>query len=292
MKSFRALYFLLLLFFLPIPGLAASLPMDIVVSIPPQKWLAEQVGGELIRTHVLVDRGQDPHTFTLSPAQLTTLGRAKLYCSLGLEFEDRLLDKIKENMVGLTQVDLSASIRKRRMTTSHEHHNGSHDGLDPHIWLSPEKLQEMAVRMAAALAAQDPENREGYEGKLQKTLADLDTLDREIREKLAPHRGSSFYVFHPAFGYFADAYGLTQEAIEVEGKSPTPRQLSRLIAKARAEGVKVLFVQPQFDPRSVAAIAAAIDGEVIPLDSLAENVADNLRTMAEKIASAFAHNSP
>ena len=79
-----------------------------------------------------------------------------------------------------------------------------------------------------------------------------------------------------------------QRAVEVEGKSPSPRQLAKLIKEAQEENVKVIFVQPQFDPKSAKAVAAAIGGAVVPLDALAENVAGNLRTMADKIASGLA----
>jgi zinc transport system substrate-binding protein len=79
--------------------------------------------------------------------------------------------------------------------------------------------------------------------------------------------------------------------VEVSGKSPTPKQLSTLIARARQDRVRIIFVQPQFDSRSAAAVARAIDGVVEPLDPLAEDVAANLRTMAARIATALSHDS-
>ncbi|MBW2329130.1 MAG: zinc ABC transporter substrate-binding protein, partial [Deltaproteobacteria bacterium] len=87
--------------------------------------------------------------------------------------------------------------------------------------------------------------------------------------------------------YFAHAYNLYQEAVEIEGKSPSPRQLYSLISRAKAEKVKVVFVQPQFDRKGAQAVAHAIGGEVVPLDPLAEDVSGNLKIMAEKIQSAL-----
>ena len=98
---------------------------------------------------------------------------------------------------------------------------------------------------------------------------------------------SCSWLFHPAFGYFAQAYGLEQQAVEVAGKTPTPRQLTGLIRKAKADGVTLIFVQPQFDQRSAAVVAKAIGGAVVPMDPLAKDVLANLKTMATKVEKAM-----
>jgi len=91
------------------------------------------------------------------------------------------------------------------------------------------------------------------------------------------------YVFHPAFGYFADAYGLTQVPVEFEGKEPGARQLAGLIDRARADGVRVIFVQPQFSGKSAAVVAAAIGGAVIPINPLSRDYLANLEAMASAV---------
>ena len=171
------------------------------------------------------------------------------------------------------------------LKTNKEGHH--HEGLDPHVWLSPLNLKIMAAEMARAMIASDPANKATYEKNLSETTRILDQVHQKIEQKLAPYQGASFYVFHPAFGYFAHTYHLQQQAIETGGKSPTPRQLSSLITQAKASKARVIFVQPQFDPRSAQAIANAIHGEVVPLDPLAEDVAANLEIMATKIQAAF-----
>lgn len=142
--------------------------------------------------------------------------------------------------------------------------------------------------MARALIATDPQNSGDYTANLEQLNRELDALDRKIATQLQPYAGATFFVFHPSFGYFAKRYGLHQEAVEVEGKSPTPKQLSSLIAEAKDDGVKVIFVQPQFDSRSSEVIAGAIGGEVVPLDALAEDVTGNLETIADRITTALA----
>ncbi|MBD3314523.1 MAG: ABC transporter substrate-binding protein, partial [Chitinivibrionales bacterium] len=102
-----------------------------------------------------------------------------------------------------------------------------------------------------------------------------------------PLRGRKFFVFHPSFGYFADAYGLKQIAVETGGKEPSARRLANLIDDARQESVKVIFVQPQFSRKAAQAIADAIDGAVVPVDPLAEDYMANLGEIAAKLRAAM-----
>ena len=290
---------------------AFSAPMEVFVSISPQKWLSDQLGHDLVTTHILVGKGQDPHTYEPTPKQITTLSRATLYFTLDLEFEKQIVPILKKTVPNLHLIDTADAIPKIAMTR-HEHKEPGHEtddkhdneghghdehartdgelqqqGLDPHVWLSPLNLKIMAAAMAEALMTHDPANKVAYELNLQAVNETLDRLHQEITQVLAPYQGASFYVFHPAFGYFAHTYHLQQESIETGGKSPSPKQLSSLIKKARESGTRVIFVQPQFDPKSAQAIANAIHGEVVPLDPLAEDVAANLQLMAAKIKTAF-----
>ncbi len=108
----------------------------------------------------------------------------------------------------------------------------------------------------------------------------------------APYRGRSFLVFHPGFGYFADAYGLKEEAVEAGGRPPGPKQLRALVEKAKAEGIKTVFVQPEFDPHSAEAVAKEIGGKVVPMNGLAKDVLEDLEDIAGKVKTAFEASSP
>ena len=270
---------------------ALAEPLPVLVSIMPQKWLAEQVGGELVKVSVLLDKGQDPHGMQPTPEQVTTLFRSKVYFSIGIEFERELLAKIKQSEAKVRVADISASVQKIAMT---EHVHGHFDqeeahsgGLDPHIWLDPQNLQQMAANMAAALKEADPANAAVYEQNLQAISTTLTALHEETKGMLSPFKGQTFLVYHPAFGYFAKAYGLRQEAVEIEGKSPAPKQLYDLINKAKQEKARVVFVQPQFDRKNGETVAKAIGGSVAVLDPMAANVPENLRLMAKEISAAL-----
>lgn len=266
-------------------------PIIAFVSIPPQKWLVEKLSGKSIDVHVLVDKGQEPHTFEPTPRQIVSLSAASVYFTLDMNFEKMILAKLVRNNKNLQIIDTTTGVNKIPLSEHGLHHDdahGSHDETyDPHVWLSPINLKIMAQSISETLIAIDSKNKTIYQERLSILLDELDALHNEITKQLAPYEGSRVFVFHPSFGYFTDTYHLIQEAVEIEGKSPSPKQLSILIGKAKKDKVKVIFIQPQFDPKSSQAIARAIQGEAVPLDPLAENVADNIRTMANKVTKAL-----
>jgi zinc transport system substrate-binding protein len=137
----------------------------------------------------------------------------------------------------------------------------------------------------------DPGQEEHYHASLEAVHAEIDALDRELTENLLPLKGQSFYAYHGAFGYFAGAYHLHQESIEIGGRSPTPRRVVELIEKARKDGVRVIFVQPQFDQKSARTIAEAIGGTVVPIDPLEKDVFANLRRIGIEIGKALSKDS-
>ncbi len=269
----------------------ADEPLSVFVSVPPQAYIAERIGGEHVAVEVLVRPGQEPHTFEPTPKQILALSRAKLFLRIGIPFETRLLEKIQASHPDLKVVDTTKGIEKRRLTVnelSHDEHSADqeehHEGEpDLHVWMAPPLVEILAQNTAGAFTEVDPSHAEKYEQNFQAFLKDVRAVHEKIKRNLLPFKGRSFYVFHPAFGYFADTYGLRQEAVEIQGKSPSPRQLSDLIRKAKAENVKVIFVQPQFDKRGAEVVADAIGGVVLPLDPLAKDLLKNFEEIAVKI---------
>jgi zinc transport system substrate-binding protein len=158
---------------------------------------------------------------------------------------------------------------------------------DPHIWLDPKLVKIQAATIRKALSDIDPAHAAVFEKNLQAFQVDLDRIDARIAAILAPLKGSKVYVFHPAFGYFCGSYGLTQVAVEIEGKEPGPRQLTELIEKARADGVKVIFVQPQFAEKGAEAIAREIGAGVVPINPLPRDYLKGLEDMAAVIKEAL-----
>jgi len=266
----------------------ASGKVRVFVSIEPQACFAERVGGAHVEVHVLVPPGQSPETYDPTPQQLAGLAEAQVYFRIGVPFERALARKIQATMKGLEIVDTREGITLLPMAEGHAHEEPGEEGQrDPHIWLDPMLVKVQAATMARALAKLDPAHAADYEKNVAAFDADLDAANARIGAELAPLKGRQFFVFHPAFGYFAHAYGLKQVAVEEEGKAPSARQLGALIEKAKKEGAKTIFVEPQFSQRSAEAIAQAIGGDVVPLDPLARDYIANLEQMAAAIKKAL-----
>jgi zinc transport system substrate-binding protein len=285
-----------LLGLLPLAALAASCSpagrsttsgqVRVFVSIPPQAYLVEQLGGSRVHVDVLVSPGQSPHTFEPTPGQMAALAEAQLYCRVGLPFEDRLLKRLGASLPHLKVIDTTKGVT---MIASDGHDADEPAGApDPHTWLDPQRAKIQAGNVAAALIETDPSHRADYERNRAELDRTLDQLDARIAASLRPFRGQTFFVYHDAFGYFADAYGLRQVAIEIGGKEPGPKELSALIARARREKVRIIFVQPQFSRRSAEAIARAIGGAVVSIDDLARDYPAMLQGIADGLERAFA----
>ncbi|UCD29344.1 MAG: zinc ABC transporter substrate-binding protein [Planctomycetota bacterium] len=276
-----------LLYISPASGETPSKDIKTFVSIMPQAYFVERVGGPSVEVEVLVAPGQSPATFEPTPRQMAALAGADVYFRIGLPFEDQLLAAIAAINEGLPVIDTREGIELRPMDESgHEgddHEHDQHGRFDPHVWLDPELVQVQARNIMAGLAKLNPAGKVEYEKNLRQFQAELADLDSTIAQILAPLKGREIYVFHPSYGYFAGAYGLKQVAVETGGKEPGARQLADLIERAIRDSVRVVFVQPQFSQKSAKTIAEAIGGAVVPLDPLARDYLANLGRMARAI---------
>lgn len=266
----------------------------------PYQWLVQRVGGDWIEARVIVEEGNDPHDYSPSPKQIASMAEADLLLAGDLGFEGNFFIKtgkeagMPEEIALLEGLDLldgscseCASGHAKEGEEGHEHHDHDHGELkDPHVWLSPKILISLAERLGGILKENTPEEASAEIDKNVAALREeLETLDAELAGKLAPAKGRAFYVYHGAFAYFAQAYGLEQKPIEMTGRKPTPKQIAGIAKQAKEEGVKIIFVQPQFDQSSAASLAETIGGTVSELDPLEYDVPANLRKIAESIVS-------
>ncbi len=159
----------------------------------------------------------------------------------------------------------------------HEETHHQHSKRDPHIWLSPNRVKVMIEAVKDELVELDPKNKSTYEKNAAEYIAKLDEVDNEIRVELNEFEGQSFIIFHPAFGYFADDYGLKMVTIESDGKKATPKKVQEVIDFARKENIKFVFYQEEFDNQQAETIANEIEGTTVKVAPLAQNYIENLR---------------
>ncbi len=283
----------------PASAAAPKEKLRIFVPVLPYEYLFERLGGDWIEVKAIVQEGGDCHNYSPSPRQITDLSKANLLFSGGLAFESNFFVAVGDGVTSPKDIDLlqglellegscaecEAAHAEGGEAPAHEH---DHEELhDAHVWLSTRVLLHQAAWITEILKAHLPaEAAPDLEANHTKLKGDLEALDQELSELLAPKKGEAFYVYHGAFAYFARDYGLVQKAIELGNRRPTPKQITAIAQQAKAEGVKVVFVQPQFDQSSARSLAEAIGGEVRNLDPLEKDVLANLRLIAETIASA------
>jgi zinc transport system substrate-binding protein len=266
----------------------AEKKLPVFVSIAPQKYFVQQIGDALVNVEVMVPAGADPHIYEPKPWQMVALSKARIYFAIGIQpFENTWLKKIVSANPGMTVAHTDRGIQKIPMAVGRGEEDRHAGELDPHIWLSPPLVVQQAQTILNALVENDPGNRAVYQANYQAFVSALKALDAELKSIFAGKQGLQFMVLHPAWGYFAHAYGLKQVPVEIEGKDPKPAQLKELIANAKQKQIKIIFVQPQFSPRSAKLVAEEIGGQVVLADPLAANWMDNLREVAGKFKAAL-----
>jgi zinc transport system substrate-binding protein len=271
---------------LALPCAAADPPLEVWVSIPPMLEIVGRVGGGRVLAHALLEPGASPHTYEPTPRQLAALWEADLYLCIGVPFETPLLAKISSLRPDLPVADCSRGIELEPIDDAHSQaHPG--EGFDPHTWLDPVLVEIEASAVREELCRIAPADCPVFATNLTSYLKELEAANRRIETVLAPYRGRTLLVFHPAYGYFARRYGLEQVAVEAGGKEPTPRQLALLVERAKAAGASALFVQPQLRGNSARAVAEAVGCPLIELDPLAADLVANLERMGRDIAAAL-----
>ncbi|MEA3420535.1 MAG: zinc ABC transporter substrate-binding protein [Acidobacteriota bacterium] len=253
--------------------------IKVFVSILPQAYFVERIGGDRVDISVMVGPGSSPATYEPVPRQMVEIGNAQLFFRIGVPFENVWMDRLSKINPKMKVIDTRRGIKLLPMKT--HHHNQKSGVKDPHIWTSVRLVRIQAQNICNALINLDPDNRGYYQNNLTAFIDDLNNLDAEIVESLKGIRVRKFMVFHPAWGYFARDYGLDQIPIEIGGKEPGARELANLIEEAKNDGIKIIFVQKQFSEKSAEALADAIGGRIIQIDPLARDYLNNMKMIAE-----------
>ncbi len=271
---------------------AAVGKLDVVVSILPQKYFVDRIGGDKVNCSVIVQPGADPATYEPRPRQMAFLAKANLYFSIGVPFEQAWLKRFSQVNPKLMIVPVQDGIRlypvSENKSMGEKIHGRATGMMDPHIWLSPPLVMLQARNILDALVHARPAYAAYFQANYLALVQLVARTDMKIMDMLMPEvAGKSkppvFMVFHPCWGYFARAYGLRQVAIQEAGREPGARRLAELVSMARRLGVVSIFVQPQFSSRSAKAIADSVGASLVPLDPLAYDWDRNLIKVATRI---------
>jgi zinc transport system substrate-binding protein len=297
LKLSKLFSFFILCAILNLPDKVFAEPIRVFVSILPQKYFVERIGGPWVIAEALVGQGQNPATYNPNPKQMVRLANAPAFFRIGVPFESVWSSRIISANKGMTIVDTHNGVTLIDMENMFEHgdleeetlghsHAGNHR-KDPHIWTDPKIVKVVAKNIKEALIELIPNRKKIFESNYEKFVEDLNNLDLQIKETLRQVQQRKFLVFHPSWGYFAKAYGLSQIAVEVEGKEPGSRSLGKIMQLGKELGVKVVFVQKQFSKTAAQKIAGALGARVEAVDPVAEDYLENLLVVAKTFSEAL-----
>jgi ABC-type Zn uptake system ZnuABC Zn-binding protein ZnuA/ABC-type lipoprotein release transport system permease subunit len=271
---------------------------EIAVTIEPLRYFAEKIAGDNYAFFSIVPVGQSPEAYDPSPREMVRVGKGAAYFHIGqLGFEQNLVASIRENNADTDMFDLSegmdfygetgrghsASDHARTSKTSELHHCSVHGGRDPHIWMSFKGARVMSENIFKALSALDEENHDYYKSNYQRLTGELDSLENCLHEQLATLSCRSFVIYHPALTYFAGEFGLKQYSIENEGKEPSPALLKNLIEETKAEKVKIVFVQMEFDRKHAEQVAREIGAVTVVINPLDYQWDEQMKIIAKAL---------
>lgn len=258
--------------------------LRVLTSFYPMYDFACKIGGDCIDVTNMVPSGTEPHDWEPSTNDLKNLEKADVFIYNGADMEPWADDLLVSRSDTLRVVEASENVELRTTDGEHEHaheHEDAdhhHGDFDPHVWLDPEnaKIEMEAIRDALCVA--DPENSTVFQSNYEKYAAELDALDAEFREKLAPLPNRTIVVAHEAFGYLCDAYGLTQVGIEglSPDSEPDPGRMAEVIDFVREHSISTIFFEELVSPKVAEAIASETGAQakmLSPLEGLSDEQA-------------------
>lgn len=283
----RLLFCLIVLAFLYSCNTRGVKERTVSVSILPQRYFVERIAGDRVKVNVMVPPGANPASMDLSTGQLQALYNSSLYFAVGyLPFETSSLYPLLERENSPRLIRLSDGMQLETNTCHHGesgylHEESAH--FDPHVWMSPAYARQMAQKIYEVLGERFPEDAPYFTDNYRQFTREIDSIDRAAREITGRKHHRTFLIYHPALTYFARDYGMRQISIEDEGKEPNPAHVKALIDTCRREGIRLVFIQNQFDQANATTIAQEIGGEVIPIDPLAENWKEEMKRLLDII---------
>lgn len=279
----KSLYLYALLLITPLVALPLQ-AVELWVTIGPQKYFVERIGGDAVAVEVLVRPGQSPELYTPSAAQLVRLAKADAYVGIGLPVEHAVLPRIEASM---SQVRVLQTGELADAHDHHQHEGCTHGDQDPHVWMDPVAMIEFVDKVCELLAHLEPSKAGLFQANADRVISELKVVDATLKAQLEPYAGRVFYINHPALGHFAERYGIVQRSLEQAGTDASARRIADLVKTARADQVGAVFTQPEFGRSSAAVLARALKVDVVELNPLAEDYFKNLQLIADRLAASF-----
>lgn len=258
---------------------SAQAEVRVLTSIKPLQLIAAAVQDGIAVPEVLLPPGASPHNYALRPSDVRKVQSVELLYWIGPDMESFLPRVLKgRTLPSLAVQDLPGLKLRHFAEDNHSHaeeadeHDHDHrpGSLDAHLWLSPVNARVIADRMATDLSAADPANAARYQSNAKAFDQRLDALDARLKARLAPIAGKPYFVFHEAFDYFEDAYGLKHAGVfsvaaEVQ---PGAQHVAAMRTRLQEVGKTCVFSEPPLRPRLAETLVAGLPVKLAELDAL------------------------
>ncbi len=254
-------------------------PLKIVVSIKPLALIAAAITDGISEPELLLPPGTSPHNYSLRPSDIRKLTSANLVFWIGGDMESFLVKVLNRHVEKSHSIPLMEApdirVEGSQYTGDHDHSSDhNHGSHDPHIWLNPENAITIARTMTQAITQRDKTNTDKYQKNLNKFIDQVRATDQANKSILQDYQQRGFFVFHDAWGYFANYYGLNiinNFTVNPE-QAPGARHMVELRNELANAGKTCLFREPQFQPAYLKTMINNLDVRVDILDPLASNI--------------------
>ena len=260
---------------------------QIIVSIPPYVSLVKEIVGNTLTVASALDAHFDPHTSETTPFQIKKVQQANLFIGIGELYEKNLLKSVqkKRDLLILNMNErIPLLLDCKKGSFSHQDPPSAHLALhDPHFYLSPKLLVLQVKILVEILSCLSPQNTSDYVENGNQLMKKIESLDKELTEKLAPYKKRGVLVSHAALSYFCHDYDLIEIATEYEGKSPLPRQAQAIYQTAKDSHAICAFILPQFNNKGTEMIAQELNLRIESLNPLAENLLETIEKIGNDL---------
>ena len=252
-------------------------------SLPPVAGIVRALGGERWSVSSLVGPGQDPHAYEPTPGQISALASSRLFFRTEMPFEEALAARAASAFPGVGFVALEPAVPHEGGREHGHGHDHGHDEAAVHGWLSPANLEAWARAIAAELSAADPAEAGAVEARLSAWLGELAAETARTRAAVSDAGVRAFAAWHPAYGAWAEAFGLEQIALEADGKAPGPRTLAAARERAAATGARTMLVQNGAEAARAAAFARDAGLRVVVAAPLGDDPLETLAALRKAV---------
>ncbi len=245
----------------------------IAVTIIPQETFVKKIAEDKVNIITIIPKGSSPENYEPTPKQRIEFENSDIYFPIGVQSEENsILDIVnteKTKVVNLAQ-EISSTYPPIYIGETR----------DPHIWLSPKRVLLMIDVIERELSALDSKNESFYKKNARNYKKEIEDAISQVEQALLTTKNKSFLVYHPAFNYFGEDFGLNMLALERNGKELTPKSMMEVINQAKSEGITNIFYQAEIARDKSISISEELGGDAILLEPLSPNYVDNLILMA------------